>query len=93
MPYTLVQHTGFTVGGKPEFKHAVEQRSVTTKKEERAIRRAGGVIYQTYGSAADRATQENFPAGYKGMIPKAPGKFVNRSAFDEPIYVPEGNSP
>lgn len=88
MPYTLVQHTGFTVGGKPAFRNAVEARSVQTKKQERAVRRAGGLIYRTYSDAREAEQSTNFPPEVKGLIPRANGRFVTRSAFDEPIFIP-----
>lgn len=90
MPYTLVQHTGYTVGGKLAFKNAVEERSIPTKKLERVVRRAGGVIIRTYSEARDLAEKTNYPPGVKGIVPQAKGKFVVRKAYgDEPIYVPE----
>jgi hypothetical protein len=88
MAYTLVQHTGYTVGGNPQFKAAVEERAVQTKRQERAIRRAGGVIRTSYSAARDLATATNYPPGAVGLIPHAKGKFVTRKGFDEPIFVP-----
>jgi len=87
--YTLVQHTAFSVGGNPQFKAAVEERSLSTQKQVRAVERAGGLVFKTYSEAHDAAFNHNYPPGVEGLIPQAKGKFVSRAAVGEAIFIPE----
>lgn len=88
MSYTLVRHTGYSVGGNPQFENAVEERNVDTSKQRAAIARAGGVLYPNYPEAHDKAFEYNYPKEVEGLIPQAKGKFVKRAGFDEEIFVP-----
>lgn len=86
--YTLVRHTGYSVGGKEAFKHAVEERAVTTAKERSIVAKAGGLLFESYNGAHDRAFNENYSKEHHGINPAAQGKFVKRKGFDEEIYIP-----
>lgn len=86
--WTLVRHTGYSVGGKPDFEHAVEERALNTSRERAAVAKAGGLLFEHYGDAHNRAAVENYPDNYGGLVPRAPGKFVRRADLEEDIYVP-----
>ena len=85
--WTLIRHTGYSVGGKPAFEHAVEERQIHIKEAVR-VTRAGGVVTDNYLDAHDRAFRENYPRKTKGLIPRAPGKFVKVKGLEEEVYVP-----
>jgi hypothetical protein len=86
--YTLVQHTGFSVGGKNAFKQAVEARSIM-EAEVGPVSRAGGLIYNSYAEARDAAEKYNYPPENDGLHPTAKGTFVRAGRFAEKVFVPE----
>jgi hypothetical protein len=90
MMYTIVQHTGYTVGGKPEFKQAVEERCITSSADVAHVAKAGGLLYNSYQEAREAAEKFNYPAGYTGYIPQAKGTFTRpaNNGFKEPLYKP-----
>lgn len=88
--YTLVQHTGWTVAGDPQFKHAVELRVIENSKTRDAVQWAGGLIFSNYNSARARENAENYPTHNNGMIPNVRGRFGPK-VNGESIYIPELN--
>lgn len=86
--WTLVRHTGYSGGGKSDFERAVEERALNTARERSIIAKAGGLLFDHYGDAHNRAAVENYPGNYEGLVPRAQGKFVKRAGFEEDIYVP-----
>lgn len=83
--YTLIQHTGYSVGGNPQFKNAVEERSVTPA-EARRVKRAGGCLFDSYTKAHEAAQAENYPPDVVGLIPKARGTFLTHKLDGIPLY-------
>ncbi len=88
MQWTMVQHTGFTGGGNPQFEQSVEKRSVRGAKVIAAIKAAGGVVFDDYLEADAFEDAANYPPGVSGLIPQAAGRFTNIKNFPEPVYVP-----
>ena len=86
--WTLVRHTGYSIGDNPQFEKAVEMRNVELASERRVIASAGGLLIDSYDEASLREEHENYPKEVKGVIPRAKGSFVSRKGFDEEIYVP-----
>jgi hypothetical protein len=89
MSYTLVRHSGYSVGGNSLFQHAVEEREVSTARQLALIAKAGGVLFKTYSAAHDEAFSYNYPPEVTGLCPRARGKFVKRTGFDEEIFIPD----
>ena len=87
MKYTLVQHTGWSVGGNPQFQRAVEELAVDGRQA-KAVERAGGVVFDSYGAAADAQYKENYPPEVGGLIPGVRGKFSARKIEGSRIYIP-----
>jgi len=85
--YTLVQHSGFVVSGKMDFKHAVELRSLCETSVE-AVREAGGLIFETYSAASSAEFNENYPPDVHGMIPRVSGSFSQSKVQGQRIYIP-----
>jgi hypothetical protein len=85
MKATLIQHSGFTVGGDSQFEHAVES-CLLTPKEERQVQAAGGLLLDV-PEIYDREHAENYPPEVKGLIPKVPGSFSKKTVKGSPIYL------
>jgi hypothetical protein len=86
--YTLVRHSGYSVGGKEIFKQAVEERFVGLKEERDEVTKAGGLLLSSYREAYERAHAENYPPGLQGLIPQVNGHFVECEVLGEDIYIP-----
>jgi hypothetical protein len=87
MTYTLVQHSGWTVGLDPLFQRAVEACAVVSARDAERVRTAGGVVFASYAEACEAEERTNYPPEVKGLIPRAPGRFAERKGLGA-IYVP-----
>jgi len=85
--YTLVQHTGYVVGRKPEFKRAVEMRSVSANAADR-VRAAGGVVFDSYAAASEGEEAANYPPEVLWLIPCCRGTFAMSEVDGLKVYVP-----
>ena len=85
--YTLVQHSGFVVGGKLSFENAVELRSLYSF-EARQVEEAGGLLFETYSEASEAELRENYPPEVPGLIPRVSGGFSNKKVQGQAIYIP-----
>ena len=85
--FTLVQHSGWVVAGKWDFKNAVELRTLSGASAS-DIRKAGGLIFDTYSEASTAEYNENYPPDLQGMIPKVNGSFSNKKVQGQKIYIP-----
>lgn len=90
MKYTLVRHSGYPVGGNPQFEYATEEEAVGAS-ELAAVNRAGGVIYNSYVEAHNASFNANYPPEIEGLIPRCKGTFVKVGRFD--LFVPDGAAP
>ena len=87
--YTLVQHSGYGYGGKPEFMAAVETRQISGKEIDR-VKKVGGVVFDAFHEADEAENRENYPPGVKGIIPRVRGRFHPTAAVDRlKIYLPD----
>jgi hypothetical protein len=86
--WTLVQHSGFGYGGNPEFRKAVETRSLSKAAEVKKVKAAGGVVLDSYGSASDREFDENYPEEVQGLVPHCRGTFAKTEIDGLKIYIP-----
>jgi hypothetical protein len=57
--------------------------------EAKRIRAADGFVFDGYGEAEDWLMAEQYPNDYKGLVPRAPGKFIALRNFPVEIYVPQ----
>jgi hypothetical protein len=89
--WTLVQHSGFGYARKPGFQSAVEERSLETEAAVERVRTAGGLVFEKYSDASDRADQENYPSN-SGIYPHARGTFSRTKVDGLRIYVPASAS-
>lgn len=87
--YTLVQHSGYTVGGKPEFRKAVEAIGGVSAREAEKIRAIGGLVFTDYENATTAEEAENYPPEVAGFIPTVRGKFSDHKVRGARIYVPK----
>jgi len=88
MKYTLVQHSGFGYAGDRQFMKAVELRPVEGRQIE-AVKKAGGLLFDTYEQADKAEQSENYPPDVNGLIPCCLGTF-HRSTVDKlKVYVPK----
>jgi hypothetical protein len=87
--YTLVQHSGYNAGGNPQFSMSVEAVSVSTREEERAVKRAGGVLFDSFDEASDQEERENYPPEVAWLIPYVRGSFSKVRHDGSPIYLPD----
>jgi len=86
--YTLVQHSGFGYAGKPGFKQAVEMRMLTRKGQIEKVRKAGGMLFDSYAAASDAADTENYPEEVQGLYPRARGTFARFVVDGLHVYIP-----
>lgn len=61
MKYTLVRHTGWTIGFNPQFQQAVELTGVGSDIMEKQIQKAGGYLADTYQEASCAEFAVNYP--------------------------------
>lgn len=76
--YTLVQHSGYGFAGKPDFARAVEEAYVDDLKAQDKIRKAGGLLFLSYGEASKYAHELNYPPEVPGLVPRVQGTFHPR---------------
>lgn len=91
MPYTIVQHSGYGYAKKPGMSNMTEERSVTGKKQEKAVKDAGGLLFDTYGECATACEVVNgiFDPGM-GLYPSVTrGSFSNRQVDGLKVWVPD----
>lgn len=74
MGWILVQHSGWTVSGNPQFQNAVEMTLVTGEKKKEKLRAKGVMVYETYKAASDAEYAVNYPKEVRGLIPGADPK-------------------
>ena len=85
MPFTLVQHSAFTVNHDFRFEYAVEYTSV---KYPAAVIEAGGVLVNDYATASHIEHEANYPPERMGLYPKVPGTFSKKREDRGRIYIP-----
>lgn len=86
--WTLVQHSA-GANGDPSFVRAVENISVSTKKEIDTIKRIGGVLFDTYTESSDAEYKENYPDEKNmGITPRCRGHFASTKIDGLRIYIP-----
>lgn len=83
--YTLVRHSGWSVGQNPQFKQAVELTSVSGA-DLSAVAKVGGLIYNTYTEASNAEHNANWPPAHQGIIPRANGSF--KMVKDLDVFIP-----
>lgn len=86
--WTLVQHSGFGYAEKPGFRLAVEMREVTGKGIER-VKKAGGVLFDTYSECSEAEDRENYPPGVDGILPTVRGTFHKLQIDGLALYLPD----
>jgi|TARA_Y100000310_G_C20619214_1_gene782337 hypothetical protein len=86
--YTVVQHSGWGYGKKREFIHGLEPVGCT-KKDAQRVELVGGKLFETYKEADEYSYTEQYPEGYKGLLPIAEGTFSRRVVNGLKIYVPK----
>lgn len=85
--WTVVQHSGVTTGHS-EFAAGLESKRVPYRRDQEAIVRAGGKLFDDYATAERYAEAEQWRIT-DGMIPRAPGTFAGNVRVDGlPVYVP-----
>jgi hypothetical protein len=88
VPYTLVQHSAFVAKHDLCFARAVELRSIDGSRTVERVRRAGGIVIQSYADAADLEYRVNYPPSVSGMIPACQGRFAKEKVEWQRVYRP-----
>lgn len=86
--YTLVQHSGYVVGGKRQLLTGLEECGVCTEEQRKRVERAGGLLFDSIEEATAFAYEEMYPENYPGLIPLAPGRFSHHTIRGLPLYIP-----
>lgn len=87
--YTIVQHSGYGYAGKEGFARGLEVRTVSTKRLEAAVRRIGGLIFDSHREATDFEDKASFPNESVGIYPQAQGTFSEHLKVDGlAVYIP-----
>lgn len=84
----VVQHSGYGYAGNPEFRLGLETRALATQSAIDAVVKEGGVVFADSYAAEDWIESEQYPTGYSGLIPAAPGSFSPRQVDGLSIYIP-----
>ena len=85
--WTVVQHSGFNGGERPQFEKGLEPKRVTAPQA-RKVEAVGGLVFGSYGEADDFADKAMYPPGVDGLIPRAQGTFGSLHIDGLPIYLP-----
>lgn len=85
--YTVVQHSGYGISGKPGFMKGLEPVSVTAAQE-KTVLAGGGLLFATYTEADEFCDKECYPASNTGMYPEAPGHFAKVKVTGLALYCP-----
>lgn len=91
MKYTLVQHSAAGYKRDPGFARGLESRTVSTPAQLERVERAGGMLFDDYSAAEDKAMELMYPTDYPGITPAAPGTFSTLQVDGLRIYVPSSN--
>lgn len=86
--YTVVQHSGYGYAGDPTFRRGLESCWVANQRQRETILRHGGLVFASYGEAEDYAMKEQYPEGYEGLVPAAPGTFDTYEVDGLRLYRP-----
>ena len=85
--WTVVQHSA-VLTRHAEFVRGLETAIVDNAKDRNAIRKAGGLLFDTWVEADDYAEEEMFREVPEGLIPRAPGTFASHKIDGLAVYVP-----
>jgi hypothetical protein len=89
---TLVQHSGYAEGARPQFRYALETRAVTAAQA-RQVLKAGGLVYDGYVEAENAADALMYESG-NTIAPRVPGEFSNVLRIDGlRVYLPPKDEP
>ena len=87
--WAVVQHSGYGYGGDPTFQLGLETNHVTTAAARDRVKRAGGVLFATYGAADDYCMKEMYrDVPEPALVPRAPGMFSDKVIDGLRIYKP-----
>lgn len=92
--WTVVQHSAFGYHGDPLFEKGLETREITGISTINRVQRAGGLVFDDYGTADDFAMEAMYPDGHEepmtqaGLVPRAQGTFSDRLIDGLAIYIP-----
>lgn len=86
--WTIVQHSGWGYNMDPTFQRAVEMRHVGTKAEQTKVEKAGGILFDTYGEAADFEEKANGISTEEIPFLTVKGKFSDKDIDGLKIYIP-----
>tara|TARA_R100001530_G_scaffold9271_2_gene9385 strand:+ start:1982 stop:2413 length:432 start_codon:yes stop_codon:yes gene_type:complete len=90
MLHTVVQHSAYGYGpSDPQFAQGLESRHLETKAQRAAVEKAGGILFDSYLAAEEFADAEQYPDGYEGMTPIAPGAFARTKIDGLKVYIPK----
>jgi hypothetical protein len=87
--WTIVQHSGYAFGGKPEFSQGLETMGIDTPAVMNRVRQAGGLVFTDYDEAEDYAQEQMYPPDVQGLIPRALGGFSHQHVNGLAIYIPK----
>jgi len=85
--FTLVRHSGYSVGANPAFEDAVEVRELTIRQHY-VVRAAGGVVFTTREAAQQGEDAANYPNGLKSGRAYASGYFSSLRVSGAEVFVP-----
>lgn len=85
--YTLVRHSGYGYGRNPSFAFGVEPRSVNGN-EAKSVRAAGGLLFDSYREADERAEAEMYYGAPDSLLPRVRGSFSEVRFGGLQVYVP-----
>jgi hypothetical protein len=88
-----VQHSGFGYGANPQFERGLEVRELgihgePLAREQKRVRDAGGVVFDSYEEAVAFEESAPYPADYAGLTPRVAGDFSEQTIDGLRIYMP-----
>lgn len=87
--WTIVQHSGYGYANKPGFERGLETRHITTATERNTVKKAGGLLLDSYVEAEALAMEQMYPEdGSGGLYPLAGGSFSTVQIDSLAIWLP-----
>lgn len=89
MTYTVVQHSGYVFGRKPEFKQGLEAAWISDKVQIKKVQELGGRLFDSYVEAENYCQDEMYPPHIKTFLtPRAQGRFSTWGIEGLGLYIP-----
>lgn len=86
--YTLVRHSGWSIGCNPSFRQAVELKEISSTVAAKILAKQG-LVFNSWTDANTAEEIYNYPdPNYVGVIPKVEGDFISIPGYALEVFIP-----